>query len=341
MTYAWTQRLDKDWTSVPKLRHNLWTSFEDTPETTYLTVSHGKFAVPTAEAQLFLKMRGFCTGHHSRSEVIRRSGLESDRAENILSSLEEAGVFRPAYQPFQALDAANLRETLLSACRIWSEQMAETNIAVDIMAGKGTPQTVIGWMLETYHYIRTFPEAIQVAADAADGELRETLYAYAAQERGHEAFVLRTLRGLGLDTAEVESSVPLVSTRLIDLLMREMFAETPCSALLLARIVEAAELDDEDIGAFQAAVTRQYGFPDDALEPFFEHSRIDEGLGHASLAERNQHLITVGSEAALHRLVNRLHDIKHAFDLQKLEIVHYYNNVGNYVPRQFVDYFAI
>jgi hypothetical protein len=68
---------------------------------------------------------------------------------------------------------------------------------------------------------------------------------------------------------------------------------------------------------------------------------IDEGLGHTSRVERNQHLITVGSEAALHRLVNRLHDIKHAFDLQKLEIVHYYSNVGNYVPRQFVDYFAI
>jgi hypothetical protein len=32
--------------------------------------------------------------------------------------------------------------------------------------------------MAAYHYIRTFPEAIQVATDAEDGELRQTLHAY-------------------------------------------------------------------------------------------------------------------------------------------------------------------
>lgn len=40
-------------------------------------------------------------------------------------------------------------------------------------------------------------------------------------------------------------------------------------------------------------------------------------------------------------ILNMIHDIKHAFDLQKLEIIEYYSHVGNYFPRQKVDYFGV
>lgn len=338
---VWDQSLDKDWHRFPKLRHNLWTTFADSPDVTYLTVSHGKYETPTDEARIFLTMRSFCTGHHSRKSIIEKSGVSPERGEAVLQSLEEADVFRPTYRSFAKLTPDSYRSGLLSACRIWSEQMAETNIAVDIMAGTVTPSVVIGWMLETYHYIRAFPEAVQVGADAATGELRSLLLGYAEQERGHDSFVLRTLEALGLSREEVVTSIPLVSTRMIDLLMREMFSETPMAALVLAAIVEASELEEDSIDGFMQTVTGHYGFAPNALAPFFDHSRIDEALGHATLAERHPHLITVSSETQLHQLVNRLHDIKHAFDLQKMEIKEYYAHPGNYIPRQFVDYFAV
>ena len=49
----------------------------------------------------------------------------------------------------------------------------------------------------------------------------------------------------------------------------------------------------------------------------------------------------IRDEQTLHDIVNKLHDLKHAFDVQKLEIEHYYARKGNYVPRQFVDFFAV
>lgn len=341
MTVAWDQRLSKNWSAFPKMRHNLWTTFADDPDKTYLTVSHGKFEVPSSEARAFMAMRGHCTGHHDRVTVIARSGLDPQQGEAILQSLEDADIVRPAYRSFSSLEPDAYRATLMDACRIWSQQMAETNIAVDIMAGSESREIVIGWMLETYHYIKAFPEAVQVAADHADGRLREILADYARQERGHEGFVLQTLEKMGLTRKEVETSIPLVSTRLIDLLMRELFTKTPVAALILAAIVEASELEEEQIDEFQSAVARHYGFTTDALCPFFDHSRIDEQLGHARLAQDNPDAIVITSETELHELVNQLHDIKHAFDLQKMEIRDYYRHPGNYIPRQFVDYFAV
>lgn len=46
-----------DFKIYPKFRHNLWTTYEDAAEITYLTLSHGTFEIPTQEASQFLKIR--------------------------------------------------------------------------------------------------------------------------------------------------------------------------------------------------------------------------------------------------------------------------------------------
>lgn len=82
-------------------------------------------------------------------------------------------------------------------------------------------------------------------------------------------------------------------------------------------------------------------FPIDMLYPFFEHVKIDSHLGHSRLLEDNVKFLDDINVNNLHIIINKLHDIKHAFDLQKIEIENYYGKVGNYLPRQFVDFFAI
>lgn len=335
------EHLCKDWRAFPKLRHNLWVTFKDDPDTSYLTVSHSKFKVATSDAELFFQLRSLCTGHNARGDVIQKSGVPLQKAEAILQSLEAAGVFRDPYVPLSDIREAEVRRTLLSATRIWAEQMAETSIAVDVLEGAVPRDVVVGWMLETYHYIRHFPEVISSAARVSTGLLHDVLMAYASQERGHEEFVLRTLERMGMSRDAVMTSVPLVSTRLIVLLMQEMLSGAPASAFLLAAVIEAGELDDGVIQQFMSAVPQRYGFPDDTFAPFFDHARLDEQLGHATLVERHPDLLSFSDEDQVHIVVNQLHDIKHAFDLQKLEIKDYYAHSGNYIPRQFVDYFAI
>ena len=341
MSTSWSERLSKDWVSYPKFRHNLWTTFSDEPDTTYVTVSHSKFSVPTSEAQIFLQMRSHCTGYNSLEQIAAKSSLQVEKVKSVLDSLNEAEVLRPGYRRFSELSEGERRELLFSACRIWSEQMAETSLLVDIQTGTVSSRVVLGWLLETYHYIKAFPAAVQLAADHATGELRDVLLEYAAQERGHEIYVLRTLEALGLRREEIEHSIPLVSTRLVDLLMRELFQKLPMAALLVAAIVEADGLTDEELGEFREALERHYGFAQSALLPLQEHMKVDDRLGHSSLARRHEPLIVVPDEDTLHDLVNKLHDLKHAFDVQKLEIKEYYSRTGNYFPRQFVDFFAI
>lgn len=330
-----------DWTQYPKFRHNLLTGYADEPEVTYLTVSHGKFSVPRHEADEFLKIRGFCTGHASVEEIARKGGVPVARAQEIINSLIEGDVLRRPWRPFDAISPQEIQSSLLDAARIWSEQLRETHIAADVFQGEVSREVAIGWLIETYHYIRDFPAALEVAAHAATGELKGVLQTYAAQEKGHESFVEQSLSRLGLQPDELHQCVPLVSTRLIDLLMRELFSATPCAALLVAAVVEADDFLPDELAALQRAFSSHYHAPPDALAAFFQHSQIDADLGHSQLAAKHAHLLTFQSEAELNQTVNRLHDLKHAFDAQKLEIKDYYSRVGNYFPRQPVDFFSI
>jgi hypothetical protein len=91
-----TAPLSKDVWTYPKFRHNLWTTYDDKPEVTYLTVSHSTFEVPRRDADTFLRLRTFCTGHHTMAEIAHKSGVDAATTQALLTSLLEAEVGRPA-----------------------------------------------------------------------------------------------------------------------------------------------------------------------------------------------------------------------------------------------------
>ena len=80
-------QLKKNFAEFPKFRHNLWTTFADRPSTTYLTVSHGTYEVPTIEAQQFLQFRGGCTGHHTIEGIAERAEMDTGNIRKIVDSL--------------------------------------------------------------------------------------------------------------------------------------------------------------------------------------------------------------------------------------------------------------
>jgi len=159
---------------------------------------------------------------------------------------------------------------------------------------------------------------------------------------GHEEFVLRTLENLGVRREEIESSAPFVSTRSVAMLMRDIYQRCPAAVLIVAAMVEAQDFNDEQIDAFRNKLAEHYGIDPAAFEPYFRHQQIDVGFGHAQLLERNRHLIDVTDAAVLDRLVNDLHDLKHAFDLQGLELKDYFAAPeGRYLPRQRVSFASL
>lgn len=329
-----TQTSTEQRAPYPRLRENLW-HLDLAASRALLITPEATFEVELPEAQRFLRMRSFCTGYHSVEEIARLSGLPVEEVRSILESLEAAQVLCAPPPPEGLVRPEEARAALLRACHLWSEELRLSYIGNELAQG-ALPRTVLlGWLLEMYHYVRDFPEAITRAAGLARGRLKEVLTRYAAQERGHELFLVRTLVNLGLTREEVEGSTPLVSTRLVGFLMRDLFEFEPASALMVAALVEAQEFNQAQIQAFQERVRELYGIPEAALGPFFEHQRVDVEMGHAELLADNLELVEIRECGKLDRLVNGLHDLKHAFDLQGLEIKDYYSALGGkYFPRQ-------
>lgn len=255
--------------------------------------------------------------------------------------LKEAGVLHLNIRPLNELSRNEIVSTLLSACELWSAQLAETHIATEICDGDCSRETFIGSLLETYHFIKNFPDCLKFAADFAKGETKELITHYYHEEISHESFILDTLVKCGVSKIEVESSIPLVSTLGLINHLKNMFEFEPLTVLLVAAIIESADVDESEIENFTLKVGNKYNLEFDALSSYFEHVRVDSKMEHGKLASKNQSLLSAIDLDKIHLIVNGLHDLKHFFDLQKLEIKSYYNQKGNYLPRQFVDFFAI
>ncbi len=329
--------------SFPRLRENLWHIYAEQGLATVIT-SQGSFHIDASSATKFLQMRSYCTGHHSPEVIAQRSGLPVEEVQGILAALDRAGLLlSPAAATVEAeLSIEQIRIALTTICQLWSRELQLGYIGNEFVAGRLPKATLIGWLLEMYHYIRDFPAAISHAADLSQGRLKTILARYAKEERGHEEFVLQSLENLGLSRREVESSVPLLSTRLIGFLMRELFEIEPSAVLLVAALVEAQDFNDEQIASFKLKLSEHYGIGADALDPYFQHQAIDVGLGHAQLLAANLDLFEVTELTRLDAIVNRLHDVKHAFDLQGIEIKSYFEKLnGKYVPRQHMSFSAI
>lgn len=318
----------------PRLRENIWHIDRQRKSATLVTM-RGIYQVPTEPALEFLRIRSYCTGHYSIDAISKKSGVAVADIEALFSSLRGAGIINSNDNKNKHITVDNIQKLLSCVGRLWSQELRISYIGNAFALGE-LPRTVLyGWLLEMYHYIKDFPYAIEHAAQHATGELKLLLNKYADEERGHEAFVLRTLANLGFSEAEVVSSIPLLSTRLIGLLMRELFEIAPESVLLVASILEAQDFDEAQIEAFASKVGKLYSLDPNALEPYFEHQEIDVALGHAKMLEGHIHLFQITDRTVLDNILNKTHDLKHAFDLQGIEIREYYSRLdGKYIPRQ-------
>lgn len=325
----------------PRLRENVW-HIDPQKETALLITSRETYEVPTTPALQFLRMRSYCTGHHSIDTIAEKSGLSVADVNALLSSLEPAGIIYSNAASEEELTREHVRQTLTRACRIWSDELRISYIGNEFATGELPKPVLLGWLLEMYHYIKDFPYAIEHGALHATGRLKDVLLKYSAEEMGHEWFVLETLVNLGISREEVETSIPLLSTRLIGFLMRELFELEPSSALMVAAVVEAQEFDEGQINTFKSSLQEHYDVDARAFDPYFRHQQIDVGLGHARLLASNIDLVEVDDPQRLDRLVNKIHDLKHAFDLQSIEIKSYFATLnGKYVPRQAVEFQSI
>lgn len=332
-------------TFFPKLRENVWHVAENAKpgDVSYLITSQGQYELQSCYTLNFLKLRPFFTGHYSVAAISRKTNVNVDDIFAFVEAFQEIGLIYPETPLLFPQDPQQVRDSLMRIVSIWAQELHSVYIANEL-ARDGLSKTVlVGWMIEMYHYVRDFPAALKHGADRATGNIKMLLDRYASEEMNHEEFVLQSLVKMGMDWEEVKGSVPLVSTRTIGLLLRELLELEPAAALLVAALLEAADFDEKNIHAFKKRLSELYNISEDALDPYFKHQKIDYDLGHQKLLADNLDLITITDLHKLDEIVNKLHDLKHAFELQSLEIKSYYGEPlnGRYFPRQRMTYQGI
>lgn len=328
--------MDKNYQTSPKFVHNLWTTNED--DEYYLRFTAGLYEVEKEDARDFYKIRSYCTGHNTVAEISSKTDIPIQRIEEMVASLNEIGMVR------NETKSANedFLGKAIQACEMWAEQVEENHLFNKFLYGDTNRNVLIGFFMETYHYIKAFPSIINAAIDNTDNpELKMVLTEYKQQETGHESFILSTLLKLGMKQAEVESSVPLVSTLNLISMISALFRTHPSTVFLIAKVIESHDFDQAEVTKAIEDITQHYDLEPGTLEPFFQHSQIDYELGHSRLLDEHSHLVSLGDLEKTSFILNAIHDIKHAIDLQCLEIEEYYSKEGNYIPRQRVDYFGI
>lgn len=318
---------------IGTLRENVW-HVGPNDENSFLQTTDGVFEVPTVEALEFLKIRSHLTGHISADEISLRSGVSKERILSIVDSLDGAGLFKDKNSK---LAEEELRQRLVKLVDIWSNELKDLYIANKLPSGSFSKSVLVGWLLEMFHYIRSFPDAIEAAArSCSEPSTKDIIQVYADQEKGHEEFVVQTLVNLGLKRDEILTSHPLPSTQLIVFLMNKLLQHSPTMVFAMAKLVESQEFDENNISLYKHLLSENFSIPEDALDPYFLHQEIDTNMGHGTLMDTYLDRIDVRDTQRVSEALNILHDLKHAFELQTAEIVSYYDGdmQGRYIPRQ-------
>lgn len=326
----------------PKFIHNLWTKFNNKKEVYYLSFLNNYYEVDTEKANNFLKFRSFCTGNNTIDEVSIKSNIDKNIIKGMLKEFKEIGMIRENEKDINEYNKNQILEKIKDACNLWREQLDETNIFHLIVKGETSYETFVGFLFECYHYIKLFPTVIKEAYDLEENkELKNEFYEFYKQELNHEEYVLSSLMKLGYKKHEVENSIPLVSTKNIIDHMKNLVKIHPFSLFFINKIIESDSDEKEINDKLKDIISNKFSINRDVLNTFFEHSSIDYKLSHYSLLEKNIAHFYLNENTISHDILNYLHDIKHCFDLQKLEILEYYNKIGNYIPRQKVDFFGV
>jgi pyrroloquinoline quinone (PQQ) biosynthesis protein C len=320
------------------LRENLWEIRCDDP-VSYVETPDGLFEVDTDLAVFFQRVRSHCTRYSTMDSISSRSGVPAKDVESVLASIGGIGLIIDGNAQLNRTRF----EVVKRAVDMWASELQRDFIANCLLEDGCDRRLLEGWLLETYHYVKDFPEAIaEAASQATSSELRYVLMRYADQERGHESFVLDCLTRIGFGCDEVRESRPLLSTQLVAHKMRDLFRVDPSAALLMAAMVEARDFEPSNANELREEIELHHGLPANALQPYFDHQRIDFQLRHHALLEDHSGLLNLHDDTLLDAMIDGLHDVKHAFDLQGIEICSYYRpDRGNYVPRQPMSFAAL
>ncbi|MFD0884953.1 iron-containing redox enzyme family protein [Streptosporangium algeriense] len=302
---------------------------------------HFKLGQAEGDLKTFLNLKRYLDGRHTVAEIAEITGVKEDDVRDIVQTMHSNDLLR-ASGPMDSVPADVFAKQVDESCAMWAQQIGFHRLFSGIELGQLRREVFMGLIMETYHYVKSAPKHIATAiAHCDDPALEPILSEYFTEEWNHAGFLLETLVNMGVPKEQVESAHPIIGTWSLINNMCEIARTDTLSYLACTSLFEARESNADLAAESLRRIATSYGYPEGCVEPMISHMRLDVDAGHKGLlAEALEHREFVTARDA-HRAVNNLHDLKHTYDQFHDQIVLYYSDISNYIPRLKVDYFSL
>ncbi|GAB2595347.1 hypothetical protein GCM10027168_30070 [Streptomyces capparidis] len=326
----------------PRLRHCTfrWTS-EDAPILMIVGKEYFEITEEFGTREQFLTIKRYFDGRHSIPEIAKLAGTDEDSVRDIAETFRSLGLLHRA-TPLESVPGEEFAARIKASCDMWGRQIGYHNLFAGLESGALRGEVFLGMVMETYHYVKSAPKHIATAiAHCSDERLIPLLSDYFTEEYDHSGMMVRALRHMGLPEEQITGAHPLIGTWSLINNLCEIARQDTLSYIACTTLFEARADDFEAAAESLHRAARMAGYPPECAVPLIAHMRMDVQAGHVGLLDEAVKILgSIPAEQA-HRAVNNLHDLKHSYDQFHDQIVQYYSDIANYIPRLKVDYFSL
>jgi pyrroloquinoline quinone (PQQ) biosynthesis protein C len=319
---------------TPRLRH--CTFFDRGLDNTLIVATghrHLEITGKRLTSEQFACVCRYLDGQHTIAEVSAATGLPVAEISALVSLLQRLGATEDPQSDdlIPVKDFVNLAER---TCATWVRQLNHHPLFTGLQEFSFRKEVFLGLIIETYHYVNSASRHIATAiSHNQDSYLNELLGEYFVDEYRHATLILETLERLGLQRRLIKRSYPIGGTISLIQSLCEIARSSTIAYLLCTLFVEARAEELEPASASLRHICEVYGWPADALDALISHALGDVEAGHVSLLTTALDGVDVIPRGEADMAVNYLHDLKHAFAQQYDQVIKYYTNVSNHIPR--------
>jgi hypothetical protein len=337
-----TQEAPMQTTSKPRLRHCTLIATENEEKLAMIVgKEHYELTADNGTRETFLKLKRYLDGRHTLSDISQRSGVALGNVKEIAAQFDALGLFRTA-APTAAISKDDFLQKVEQSTMMWRRQIGYHRLFGLLERGEAGNDLIAGFLLETYHFVRMAAQHIGTAiAHCDDPGAIDLLSEYLADEYRHHKLIADSVAAMGIPRDQIENAHPVIGTLSLVNMLCQIGRTSTLGYLCCLNLIEARPQDEQGSRAAWELIAQKAGLDGKVFDGLVRHMQIDVKVGHADLlATALSKRESIPAHDA-HQAINQMHDLKHAFDQFHDQIVQYYTDVSNYVPRLTVDYFSL
>jgi pyrroloquinoline quinone (PQQ) biosynthesis protein C len=284
---------------------------------------------------------GRLNGSEQLGRLAGDAGVSLDELNATLAVLLEDGLLIDA-APAEPASVEDFLQTYFRLCKFWEKDIFDHPFWDALSSGQASRNVVLGWGIETYHYVHSANEhmAAAVAYCRDNSVVRMWLAQHYIEEHNHGDIFLNGLVESGLSRELVSEAPPLASTRaLINYLNELAISDTLAySGVFGVMQPTSGTRTRADVDEVYQPLISAYGFASGMLGAFRTHSSLDADLDHNQILlkrilEREGFITPDGAR----RVLRAARGVVEYFILFFDGIHDYYGQEKNPLPRRRAD----